>query len=111
MNQKNSLKQKKIRAKSFFNKRDFINASKIYSELCRETADAECFYMMAVIYGYSSNYPATEQYSAKALQLNPLYDLAWNQLGIAQATQGKYDAATTSFNKSLEIISIFKLFI
>ncbi len=92
-----------MRAKSFFNKKDFNNASRIYTELCRETRDAECFYMMSVIYGRSENYPATEQYSTQAIRLNPQYELAWNQLGIAQAAQGKYDAAIASFNKTLEL--------
>ena len=103
MNQNNILKQKKIRARSLFNKKDLANAGKIYSELCRETADAECFYMMSVIYGYSSNYPATEKYATQAIQIDPQYELAWNQLGVAQASQGKYDSAILSFNKSIEI--------
>ncbi len=102
---KASINKKKARARSFYNKRDFINAGKLYSELCRETADAECHYMLAIIYGQASNHAHSEQHLIQAVRLKPDYDQAWNQLGITQASQRKFENAIISFKKSIEIKS------
>ena len=99
----NNIKQKALRARSLFKKRDFANAAALYTELCREAPDAESYYMLASIHGLSENHHAAEQCASLALRLNPGYDLAWNQLGIAQSAQGKYEAAKESFKKAVEI--------
>jgi len=98
-----NINKKKALAKSFFNKRDFANAGKLYSELCRDTPDAESHYMMGVLYGQSSNPVLAEQHLSQALQFNVKFDLAWSYLGIIQASQGKFDVAINSFNSSLKI--------
>lgn len=100
---KATFNKKKIRAKSLFNKKDYINASKLYTELCSEYSDAECHYMLGLTYMYSTNYASAEQHLFQALQIDPTFQQAWNQLGITQATQRKFDNAITSFKKSLEI--------
>lgn len=99
---KASINKKKIRAKSFYNKKDYLSASKLYTEVCQQTPDAECHYMLAVIYGHSSNHVLAEQHLIQALRLNPVYDQAWNQLGITQASQRKFEKAIISFKKSIE---------
>jgi len=99
----NKLRQNKNRAQSLFNKKDFVGAERLYSELCQQSPDAEMYYMLSSTYAQMANYAATEQCAIQALQINSQHELAWNQLGISQAAQRKFEAAINSFNTSHQI--------
>ena len=100
---KDPNKQKKQQAKSFLNKKDLLRAGNILLEVCRDSPDAESHLLLAQVYTHASNFILSEQQAKLALQFNPEYAQAWNQLGIVQEAQGNHTHAITSFNKSIEI--------
>ena len=100
---KNIIHKKRIKAKSLYDKGDFSNAARLYSELCKESADAETHYMMGVLFGQSSNHIHAQQHITQALRLDSNHDMAWGYQGVIQASQGEYASAILSFNKSIEI--------
>ncbi|MCK5617044.1 tetratricopeptide repeat protein [Candidatus Pacearchaeota archaeon] len=95
--------QIKSKALTHFNNKEFQKAKELYLKICKKSPNAESCYMLGMTYGLLSDFVNSEKWLKKASQLNPHSDVIFNNLGISQMSQRKYDQAISSLSKSISL--------
>ena len=89
---------------SLIKKRNFIEAKNKCIEINdKNNNNSEFFNIFAIILFQLKEYDESIDKWKKALELNPKYFFAYNNLGNAFLNLKKYDEAITCFNKAIEI--------
>lgn len=95
--------QLKSKALNHFNSKEFQEAKELYTKICKKSPDVESCYMLGMTCGLLRDYANSEKWLIKASQLNAHSDVIFNNLGIAQLSQGKHDRAIISLKKSISL--------
>jgi len=81
---------------------DIPRAETIYREILTEQPDnITALHFLGVIFYQQKKYAGSIRYIKRALQIEPAYADAWNNLGIIQRDLGQFDEAIVSYQKSL----------
>lgn len=89
-------------ARIYWEKKDYKSAAGWFNRVTRsDPRFLEAQFFLGLCRFYTGDYPAAEQCFSLVAEQVPLNEV-WNDLGVVQARQKKYEAAETSFQKAIE---------
>ena len=88
---------------SYVNLQNYIEADKYFHELLYVQKKPEIFFIQANIHKQLKKYDTAITYFEEAIQLNPNFSEAYNNLGNIKKRIGKIDEAISCFKKAIEL--------
>ena len=88
---------------SYLNLQNYTEAEKYFDKLLYVHKKPEIFYIQANIYKQLKKYDSAINYFEKAIQLNPNFSEAYNNLGNTKKRVGKINEAITCFEKAIQL--------
>ena len=94
---------------SYVNLQKYAEAEKYFDKLLHVQKKPEIFFIQANIHKQLKKYDSAINYFEKAIQLNPNFSEAYNNLGNTKKRVGKIDEAISCFEKAIQLKEILKL--
>ena len=88
---------------SYLNLQNYTEAEKYFDKLLYVHKKPEIFYIQANIHKQLKKYDSAINYFEEAIQLNPNFSEAYNNLGNTKKRVGKIDEAISCFKKAIEL--------
>lgn len=90
--------QKVVQGQTFVKQKQYANALRCFTDaLSKDGENVDALYGMAQVYEASSDWPNTEMWLTKTVQLDPYKYDAWNTLGWVQYDERHYSNAIQTF--------------
>ena len=88
---------------SYVNLQNYVEAEKYFDKLLNILKKPEIFYIQANIHKQLKKYDSAINYFEEAIQLNPNFSEAYNNLGNTKKRIGKIDEAISCFEKAIKL--------
>ena len=88
---------------SYVNLQNYVEAEKYFDKLLYVQKKPEIFFIQANIHKQLKKYDSAISYFEKAIQLNPNFSEAYNNLGNTKKRIGKIDEAIFCFEKAIQL--------